>query len=325
MPKKDKGKEQLTQEEMLLDHNQNNKFEIFKVVNLLEDIRSKKAEIVDKTPFDNFEDNITLKLIDQNLTELSNLVSSNPYIVRKTVEGAIGPVNENVDVLREQVSEEMEALNKKIDRLLPKGKKERQVELLRDPVDRNLLAIFLSNAGNSCQRKKDLVRAQLRIAYTILYHCGLRINEIRHLSEKDLQIAIEAAQLNLVHHKTKKAHIHVLSKKAIQDLQNLKFEFLIIFEKYQYQYLFGENKPMTDKNLIKVVNKDLKFTCTKFNIPFNIKSHSFRVNMITNLLKVTSVQKAANIIGHSDIRSTMIYNRYTLSKTEIQNILDKIK
>ena len=82
---------------------------------------------------------------------------------------------------------------------------------------------------------------------------------------------------------------------------------------------------MTDKNLIKMVNKDLKFTCKKFNIPFNIKSHSFRVNMITNLLKVTSVQKAANIIGHSDIRSTMSYNRYTLSKTEIQNILDKIK
>ena len=51
MPKKDKGKEQLTQEEMLLDHNQNNKSENFKIVNLLEDIRSKKAEIVDKTPF----------------------------------------------------------------------------------------------------------------------------------------------------------------------------------------------------------------------------------------------------------------------------------
>ena len=81
---------------------------------------------------------------------------------------------------------------------------------------------------------------------------------------------------------------------------------------------------MTNKNLIKLVNKDLKTTCIKFNIPFNIKFHSFRVNMITNLLKLTSVQNTASIIGHSDIRSTMSYNRYTLSKTEIQNLLNEI-
>lgn len=203
-------------------------------------------------------------------------------------------------------------------------KKKRQVELLRDPVDNNLLPIFLTNAENSFQRKKDLIRAQLRITYIILYHCGLRINEIRHLNQKDLQTAIDAAQFNLVHHKTKEAHIHVLSKKAVQDLQDLKLEFLVVFEKHQYKYLFGKSRAMTDKNLIKMVNKDLKDTCTKFNIPFNIKSHSFRINMITSLLKVTSVQNTANIIGHSDIRSTMNYNRYALTKIEIQDLLDQI-
>ena len=79
---------------------------------------------------------------------------------------------------------------------------------------------------------------------------------------------------------------------------------------------------MTDKNLIKIVNKDLKSTCQKYKIPFNIKSRSFRVKMITNLLKVTSVQKAASIIDHTDIRSTMTYNRYALTKNEIQELLD---
>jgi len=47
--------------------------------------------------------------------------------------------------------------------------------------------------------------------------------------------------------------------------------------------------------------------------------------MITNLLKVTSVQNTANIIGHSDIRSIMIYNRSALSKNQIQNLLDKME
>ena len=129
---------------------------------------------------------------------------------------------------------------------------------------------------------------------------------------------------SVIHHKTKQAHIHVLSKKATEDLQDLKLEFYIVFEKHQYKYLYGKQKPMTDKNLIKMVNKDLKSTCQKFKIPFNIKSHSFRVNMITNLLKVTSVQKAASIIGHADIRSTMTYNRYALTKNEIQKLLDNM-
>lgn len=290
---------------------------------LLRSLESKKAEIVARTPFDNFEDRIALEVIDKRFAELYKLLSNNPYVIRKTIGGAIEPIHENIDELRVQIAEEMETLNKKIDTLLPKGKKVRQVELLRDPINNELLEIFLTNAGNSSQRKKDLVRAQLRIAYTILYHCGLRINEIRHLNEAELRKAIEAAQFNLVHHKTKKAHIHILSQKAVKDLQSLHFEFLTVFNKYQYQYLFGKDKPVTEKHLIKIVNKDLKSTCAKFNIPFNVKSHSFRIGMITNLLKVTSVQNTANIIGHSDIRSTMSYNRYNLSKTEIQNILNQ--
>ena len=320
-------KEALTDQEVIGNKKSNyksygkNSKAVCLAVSLLE---CKKAEIVNKTPFDDFESSLALKVIDQRLTELYDLISDNHYLTRKTVDGVVELIDENVDELREQISEEMKALNKKIDMLLPKSKKERRVELLRDPVDEDLLAIFLANAGSYCQRKKDLVRAQLRITYTILYHCGLRVGEVRDLNQKDLQTAIKAAQFNLVHHKTKKAHVHVLSEKAVKDLRNLTSEFLIIFNKYQYQYLFGKNKPMTNKNLIKIVNKDLKTTCTKFNIPFNIKSHSFRVNMITNLLKVTSVQNTASIIGHSDIRSTMSYNRYTLSKTEIQNLLNEI-
>jgi len=116
----------------------------------------------------------------------------------------------------------------------------------------------------------------------------------------------------------------VLSKKAVQDLTGLNTEISIIFDKYQYQYLFGKAKPINHKSLITMVNKDLDATCQKYSIPFNIKSHSFRVNLITNLLKVTSVQNTANIIGHDDIRSTMSYNRYALSKSQIQELLNQI-
>jgi hypothetical protein len=47
--------------------------------------------------------------------------------------------------------------------------------------------------------------------------------------------------------------------------------------------------------------------------------------MIANLLKRTTVQHAAQIIGHNDIKSTMSYQRYALSKEEIQLLLEEIE
>jgi site-specific recombinase XerD len=73
-----------------------------------------------------------------------------------------------------------------------------------------------------------------------------------------------------------------------------------------------------------MINKDLKNTSQIANIPYNIKSHSFRINVISNLLKLTSVQNAADIIGHKNISSTLSYKRYALSKNEIQELLQKI-
>ena len=81
---------------------------------------------------------------------------------------------------------------------------------------------------------------------------------------------------------------------------------------------------MSEKHLITTINQDLKHTCDINQIPFNIKSHSFRINMVSQLLKNTSVQNAADIIGHKDIKSTMAYKRYALNKKEIQKLLNKI-
>lgn len=73
-----------------------------------------------------------------------------------------------------------------------------------------------------------------------------------------------------------------------------------------------------------MINKDLRHTCELNDIPYNIKSHSFRINMITRLLQNTSIQDATDIIGHKDIKSTMAYKRYALNKKEIQKFLNKI-
>jgi integrase/transposase InsO family protein len=289
------------------------KIENSEVITILNEIAAKKAELVNKTPFDDFDNNLVLKIIDQRLGEIYSLIANNSVITKEYVEEAIQPVEES-----------LEELHFKIDKLLPKQKHERETQLLRDPINSNLFPVFMCNSGNYYTYQKDLKRAQLRIAYTILYYVGLRINEIRQLTEKRLFDAIAASQLSIIHHKTRKPYIHVLSKTAVKALKNLKTEFTVVFQKYKYEFLFGAKKPIHKKTLIQVINKDLKHTCKVCDLPYNIKSHSFRVNVISNLLKITTVQNTADIIGHEDIRSTMAYRRYALSKEEINDLLEKI-
>ena len=73
----------------------------------------------------------------------------------------------------------VKSVHKKVNTLLTKNKVNREILPLRDPIDLNLFTLFFANAGNQYQRQKDLKQAQLRVAYTLLYHTGLRVNEIR--------------------------------------------------------------------------------------------------------------------------------------------------
>lgn len=65
----------------------------------------------------------------------------------------------------------------------------------------------------------------------------------------------------------------------------------IIFNKYQFKYLFGKYQPIDNKSLIRTINENLKDTCELNPIPFNIKSDSFRINMVSSLLKNKKLHK----------------------------------
>lgn len=283
------------------------------VTSILDEIAARRAEVVDKTPFDYYDDNLELKVIDERLKDIYSAIQRNPDITRQFVEEAVLPIQDM-----------LESMDEKINILLPKKRKQRQTLPLRDPVYTELFEVFVAAAGSNAKYKQDLKNAQLKIAYTILFYVGLRVNEIRFLQEKDIRDAIKTSQFSVVHFKQREPHIHVISDLAVKELKNLKYQYDVVFIKYKFKYLFGKDKPMSEKHLITTINQDLKHTCDINQIPFNIKSHSFRINMVSQLLKNTSVQNAADIIGHKDIKSTMAYKRYALNKKEIQKLLNKI-
>ena len=290
------------------------KLESMNVSSILEEIAAKKAELVDKTPFDNYEDNLAIQVINERLQDIYALIRSHPELTREHVQEAIAPI---------QVM--LEEMDNQLNVMLPKRRKDRQSLPLRDPVRTELFEIFFNAAGVNAKYKKDLKMAQLKVAYTILFYVGLRVNEIRLFQEEDIRNAIKTSQFSVIHFKQKTSHIHVISDLAVKELKKLEYCYEIIFIKYKQKYLFGKDKPIAKQSLIRTINTDLQHICKINNIPYNIKSHSFRINMISRLLKNTSVQNAADIIGHSDIKSTMAYKRYALDKKEIQDLLNKIE
>lgn len=289
------------------------KLESIGVTSILDEIASKRAELVNKTPFDDYESDLALQVIDDRLESIYGLIMKNPELTRQYVEEAILPIQDM-----------LESMDEKLNILLPKRKKERNILPLRDPVNNELFDIFIAAAGTTAKYKQDLKCAQLRIAYTILFFTGLRVNEMRFFQEEHIQDAIKTSQFSVVHYKQKEPHIHVISDLAVKTLKKLEKYYEIIFIKYKYKYLFGKKKPVAEKHLIRMINDDIKHTSKINQIPYNIKSHSFRINMISKLLQNTSVQNAADIIGHRDIQSTMAYKRYALNKKEIKNLLNTI-
>ena len=133
------------------------------------------------------------------------LIQSNPEVTRQYVEEAILPIQDM-----------LESMDEKLNVLLSKPKKDRNTLPLRDPVNNQLFKVFLNAAGSMAKYKQDLKSAQLKIAYTILFYAGLRVNEIRFFQEQDIQNAIKTSQFSVVHFKQKAAHIHVILDLAVQ-------------------------------------------------------------------------------------------------------------
>ena len=50
------------------------------VVRILNEIAAKQSKIVDKTPFDTYKDNLALKVIDERLNAIYDLINSSPEV-----------------------------------------------------------------------------------------------------------------------------------------------------------------------------------------------------------------------------------------------------
>lgn len=287
---------------------------------LLEEItkvKARYAEVVASTPFDfRLDERTNLEVIPKEMEKLSKLLKEGHYSLTNLVEKKINAVSQQLNEVEKKVSE----ISGDVKQLLPTEKQKHVPKPLRDPVSEEIFELLVFNAGSLYSYQKETRQAQFQIAYTILYFLGLRVNELRQIKLTDILKLLEGEDLKIILHKTNRSHTCRLSLEGIEKLKELKPKIDFLIDTKKFQYLFGKEEALERKTLIRTMNEDIRATCQLCKIPGTITSHSFRISMVSRLLKVTRVEHVAEIMGHTDIRTTMLYNRYRLTKSKILKI-----
>jgi integrase/recombinase XerD len=137
-----------------------------------------------------------------------------------------------------------------------------------------------------------------RLIMQIGYSAGLRVSEIISLRWRDIDL-----ERNLIHIKRakgKKDRIVMLSMKVKDSLMNLapaKSEFVFLTNRG------GQYSPRT-------IQKFIADTARKVGLMKKITPHTLRHSFATHLLeRGTDIRYIKDLLGHSDIRTMLIYTR----------------
>lgn len=178
-------------------------------------------------------------------------------------------------------------------------KKERQLpEVLTKDEVRSLL--------NNAETKKS------KLILSLLYSSGLRVSEIVNLKFDDINFTENVGRVKKG--KGSKDRMFTLSHGLSDDLQ------AYIKKKKDYQYLFSKDKPLTTRNIQKIV-KNLRL---KANINKKVTPHTLRHSFATHLLESgVDIRKIQVLLGHSSLNTTQIYAHVSTEELKkIQNPLD---
>ena len=165
----------------------------------------------------------------------------------------------------------------------------------------------------SKQECKELFKApglfKHRYILTFAYGGGLRLNELRMLKIADVDL--DRKQIHIRLGKGKKDRYVVLSNFLIQK-----------FHKYLTEvnpkvYLFEGNipgEPMGTRSMQYVINEALQKTKIRKEVTMHTLRHSFATHLLEDGIDIHSIQR---LLGHTDIRTTIIYLHIAQVKTRL--------
>ena len=151
----------------------------------------------------------------------------------------------------------------------------------------------------------ETIKSKLILQF--LYSSGLRVSEIVRIKPVDLDFNENLGWVR--EGKGKKDRMFILSEKLSKKLH--KF----IKKHSDWNYLFSKIKPLTTRNIQKIVQK----TTIKAGIEKSVHPHTLRHSFATHLLDAgVDIRKIQFLLGHSSIATTQIYTH--ISQEQVKNI-----
>lgn len=249
-------------------------------------------------------------------------LGDHPYVMLKETRDGVKRVEQhNLKIeqknmqIAQRIDQQLHIIENKIDALHKATRKAPRKRVpLRDPADNTIYNWIMELPRKTHQ--SSIAFCRFRLAITLLRFTGMRAAEVAAITQPQIETAIKYAHLDVQLAKTHKIHRYVFTQAAREALSRLHVERIQVFQ--QHTKLAALARP---QHWVRFLNENLQPAVQHFGL--NIKSHSFRVAYVTHLLKYAPVQQAAAIVGHTDIRSTIAYNRYVPDRNTVIELLER--
>ena len=154
---------------------------------------------------------------------------------------------------------------------------------------------------NSAKTKKS------KLIMELMYSSGLRVSELVKLKSEDLNLQENIGWVR--EGKGKKDRMIILSKKISKKLARY-------IEKIpDWVYLFSKEKPLTTRNIQKIIQK----VANDAQLHKDVHPHTLRHSFATHLMDSgVDIRKIQFLLGHASIATTQIYTH--LSQEQIKSI-----
>ncbi len=153
-----------------------------------------------------------------------------------------------------------------------------------------------------------------RLIMQMLYSSGLRVSELVNLKPGDLDLNENTGWVRSG--KGKKDRMFILGKKLSGKLKKY------LDKRKEWKYVFSENKPLTTRNIQKIIQK----ATIKAGINKEVHPHTLRHSFATHLLDAgTDLRMIQQLLGHTSIATTQLYLHISNEQFKsIKNPLDEL-
>jgi len=193
----------------------------------------------------------------------------------------------------------IEVLHKEVGQIkVPKKERKLPQVLTREEV-KNLI--------ESAETKKS------KLIMSLLYSSGLRVSEIVNLKPEDLHFSENIGWVRKG--KGSKDRMFILSPQLCNAIKNY-------LEKRENKFVFSKDKPLTTRNVQKIVNN----TSKKANIEKKVTPHTLRHSFATHLLDSgNDIRTIQMLLGHASLNTTQIYTHISSEQLkQVKNPFDNL-